>query len=301
MPDFTLIVRGKKVFSGTLETGAVLPPLGFTLADDFLPPASLKNLSDAQLKARPELWPFEVFRKHRSGIRNVPATVTTLKKGLFTQNAAWLEYWADNCALAWFNVDSFKKLRGTAYWAEFEKLWLWLTKGTEVITNNKGWDDGYYDPVSEQNKGKQPMGIDALLMECNVFEPLDYDVQTISGQTGFLFRSFDGQAAPPDIKTVNYKTHPFLWSRADIIMRNWQRDPDGNRVEYLPNGHLGVDPFPQGWSKGAVTPMPVICMPNNQLAGGVNLVPENRVHLTGGLLTLFNYVPNPFNPERELR
>ena len=280
----------------------VVPDLGLTLADDYLPPASLHNLSDTELKNNAALWPWPYFRKHRSHPKNknVPATVTTLKKGTFTHSAEWVEHWADNCALAWYGVWSYKSLKDTPDWDHFLKLWLWLSKGTEVITNGKGIENGYYDPVSGINPGSKPIGIDSLHMERNVFKPANLQPQRIGGQTGYLFWTLDGTLKPPDIHKVNCLNSPWYWSRANIIMADEQRGPDGNLYPYLPNGHLGLDPFPQGWGSGldAITPLPVICMPLVSLGAGVNLIPENRVHLTDGKLTIINYVPNAFNPER---
>lgn len=283
-----------KIFVGGQVLEGMLTPSGvsyaFTLADDFLPPATLNNMSDAELIQHPELWPFGAFRKPRNNT-NIPATVTTYKKGTFTQSTAWLKYWASNCALAWFNVWDYNELRNTSNWAAFENAWLWLTKGSEVITNKKGWDDGYYDPVSGQNKGSQPMGIDALLMERNVIELKSTRLERYGGITGYLFNCFDGSQSPPKIQELNYKNVPERFHRANIMMGK----------EPYPNDHLGLNPFPHGWQFNAHTPLPVVCMPNEQLPGGVNLVPENRVHLTDGKITTIDYAPNPYNPERNLR
>jgi len=260
----------------------------FTLADDFLPPATLHNLTDIELKNHPELWPFDVFRKPRK-TDNIPATVTTYKKGSFTQSTPWLEYWANNCALAWFDVWNYNELRNTQNWDTFESAWLSLTKGTRVITNGKGWDFGYYDPVSDQNAGSEPMGIDALLMERNVVELKSTRLEKYGGILGYLFVGFDGTATPPNIQEVNYRTHPQYFHKANIMMGR----------DYI-GVNLGINPFPQGWQFDAHSPMPVICLPDDKLPGGVNLVPENRVHLTDGEVTLIDYVPNPYNPERYL-
>jgi len=276
----------------TVLQGEVFPSnkqFAFTLADDFLPPATLKGMTDTELKQHPELWPFGVWRKQRAST-NIPATVTTYKKGQFTKSTEWLIYWADNCALAWFGVWDFRELKNTPSWTEFEKAWLWLTKGSEVITNKNGWDNGYYDPVSGQNQGSSPMGIDALLMERNIVELNGTRLEKYGGILGYLFKCFDGSQSPPDIHSVNCKNSPELFHRANIMMGK----------EPYPNDHLGINPFPQGWQFNAVTPLPVICMPNDLLAGGINLVPENRVHLTNGKVTVINYAPNPFNPERIL-
>lgn len=284
----------------------------FTLADDFLPPASLQGMTDVELKQHPELWPFGVFREARNN-RNIPATVTTYKKGAFTKSTPWLEYWASNCALAWFDVWDYNDLRGTPVWEDFEKTWLWLTKGSEVITNKNGWDNGYYDPVSGQNKGSSPMGIDALLMERNVIKmyypkslfsriissiknflgisPSPPRLEKYGGILGYLFECFDGSQTPPDIRAINYRNTPTHFHRANIMMGR----------ELYPNDHLGINPFPHGWQYNAHTPLPAVCMPNDKLPGGVNLVPQNRVHLTNGEVTIIDYVPNPYNPERTLR
>lgn len=302
----------------TVTSGAIIIPeggLGFALADDFLPPASLNGLSDAELKADPSLWPFDVFRKHRNHPlnKNVPATVFTLKKSSFTHSVEWLLFWADNLALAWYNVYSIDDLTPSQRTA-FNQKWAWLTKGTEVLTNDKSREDGFFDPVlygyypdSETNPGARPIGIDALHMERNVFLPVDTIQRRYGGMTGFLFRTFDGTKPPPDIREINYMTHPWFFPRANIIMADEQRDLSGNLVPYLPNGNLGLDPFPHGWDGklNSHTPLISISVPvsygSYTMPGGVNLIPANRVHLTDGGLTLITQVPNPYNPTRDLQ
>jgi len=308
MNNFTLKIEGKIPVIGVLELqNEPIMQYGFAIADDFLPPATLQGLTDTELKSHPELWPFDVFRKHRNHPlnKNLPATVTTLKKDTFTNSnkdwdvsTAWLEYWADNCALAWCDEYSWRNLQGTNKWEDFLKNWLWLTKGTEVITNSQGWSDGYYDPVSGLNAGKKPAGIDSLHMERNVFKHLSDEVVVFYKQRGFLFETMDGSKMPPDVHDVNWKTHPHFWTKANILMADEQRDENGDLYPYLPNGHLGLDPFPQGWTYNRVTPLPVVCMPLDILGAGINWIPENRVHLTDGKLTIIDYVPDPFNPER---
>jgi len=288
---FDLSVEGFEPVTGTPVPESGLPDklFAFTLADDFLPPASLKNLSDAQLQQQPDLWPYGVFRKPRKP-NNIPATVTTYKKASFTHSTAWLEYWASNCALAWYDAWDYNELRGTPSWDLFEKTWLWLTKGTEFLTNDKGWNDGFFDPVSGQNSGNTPMGIDALLMERNIIELVSTRREKVGGIVGYFFQCFDGSQPPPDIHSTNYRTHPWLFHEANILM---------GKENYV-NGHMGLNPFPHGWQYGARTPAPIVCMPDKILEGGINLVPEDRIHLTDGAVTIVDYKPNSYNPERIL-
>lgn len=284
-----------------------IPELGLTLADDFLPPASMNGLTDAQLKAEPKLWPFDNFRKHRTHPlnKNVPATVTTVKKETFTHNTTLLLYWADNLALAWFDAFHVRDLN-TSQRAIFDKKWEWLTKGTEVITNHKSRENGYYDPILDVNRGAAPIGIDALHMEQNVFKPVDSFPRRYGTVTGFLFETLDGTMLEYDIRACNYRTHPWFWPRANIIMADEQRDSNGDLFPYLPNGRLGLDPFPQGWdgSLNAHTPVPCVSVAqafgNYTMPAGRNLIPMNRVKLSEGALSLSRDVPNPYNPERNL-
>lgn len=307
--------QGKRYqFPATAIQNAAKPPgptipasgLGWTLPDDFLPPATLNHLSDAELRTMPELWPFDEFREHRKAPRtNLPATVTTVKKGTFVHNATVLRYWADNCALAWYGVMDHTKL-SPANRLNFNKKWEWLTKGTEVITNGHSREEGYYDPVLGVNAGAPPIGIEALFMEQNVFKPLSTSPRRYGGVTGYLFETLDGEMGEYDMESCNCFTHPWLWPRANILMGPQQRDSFGEWYTYLPNGRLGLDPFPQGWdgSLDAITPLPSVC--RSRSFGGyvmdakTNLIPMNRVQLVEGELGILYEIPNPYNPQRDL-
>jgi len=307
MTRFTLTVAGKNPVSGemVLESSTPLPPnrlFVFTLPDDLLPPASLPGrvndkdpihpLTDDELRQVPDLWPFpDAWRKPRKP-DNIPATVTTYKKGSFTHSTPWLNYWACNCSLAWFNVYDYNELRGTPYWDPFdERAWLSFTLGTRVVTNGNGHDDGYFDPISGENDGATPMGIDALLMERNIVELTSLRRERYGGITGYLFACFDGDSLPPDMHEENYRNAPWKFSFANILKGH----------EEYPNENMGLDPFSQGWQFGGHSPFPNVCMPDKLLPGGVNLVPENRIHLTNGVAALIDSVPNQYNPERYLQ
>lgn len=282
----------------------------FTLADDYLPPSGMRGMTDTQLKNDPSVWPFDVFRKHRRHPKNInlPATVNTLKKENFTHSESMLIYWADNCALAWYDTYHFEELKNTEFWDAFVGKWQWLSKGTEVITNHKGVENGYYDPVTGQNKGNLPIGIDALVMERTVLRPVDTQRHRYGRTTGYMFYTLNGDEPAPNVEEVNYRTFPHLFSMANILMAPVQTDDMGRNYNYMPNGHLGLNPFPQGWSLGANTPLPnvskAVAFGEYVMPGGINLVDENRVaHQPDGSVSITTTVPNPYNhiPVLDLR
>ena len=309
---FDIQLSDNSVWEGIESDSSTLPKeYAFILADDKTPPESLKDpktgipLTDVELKQRPDLWFWKWWREHRRGpedVNNLPATCVTLKKSSFVHDEFYLEYWANNCALAWYDVYSWKDIP-EEYMQDFVGKWLWLTKGSEVITNGRGWNNGYYDPITGMYEGSIPIGIDALCMERNIIHIVDSALIKLGGMRGFVFETLNADVAPPDVREINYRTHPWFFHRANIAMSPTQRNPEGGKVVYRPNGNMGLDPFPHGWDGNlqSHTPLPVISETTTQLPGGVNLIPENRVHLTNGEVTLIDYVPNHYNPKRTLR
>lgn len=322
--DLSIDVAGDKEIQSAVE-------YMFTLADDFLPPHSLPingttPSTDDELHAclgigkYSSLFPFDVWREHRKGdgtqVTNLPATCRTVKKERFVHSESLMWYWANNCTLAWYNkyyVHDLDKEESV----DFYKRFAWLSKSTEVITNHRGIQDGWFCPVlyyGQQrgyfdkdinvNYGSRPVGVDPLLMERTVIKPVNLIPRRFSGITGYLFVTLNGDEEFPMelIETQNYRTNPELFSMANILLSPYQKSDSGKYI-YLPGGHLGLNPFPHGWEHGAHTPLPNVSKTeyfgDYKMAGGINLVGANRIHLTNGVPTIIDYVPNPYNPVRE--
>jgi len=315
------------------DGGGITPPPEldgdwvFILADDFLPPQSLmiKGIpsTDVQLKEHPELWPFSYWREHRkapsSEVVNLPATCLTVKKEMFVHSNSLMWYWADNLCLSWYNkyhVEDLNEIESIDFFKKFD----WLSKSTEIITNHKGIQDGYYSVVLDYgqqmgyfdssvdvNVGATPVGIDPLLTERNIVKLVDTVRRRIGTTTGYLFHTLNGDNEFPRelVETQKYRTNPEYFSMANILLSKYQKDENGGKYLYKPNGHLGLNPFPMGWEHNAHTPLPNVSKTETfgsyTMVGGVNMIAENRIHLTDGYPTLIKQIPNPYNPPVDLR
>jgi hypothetical protein len=157
------------------------------------------------------------------------------------------------------------------------KAWLWLTKGTEMVTNRHG-PETHWEVVTgrDKNEGKEYIAHDGLLAGGNIIRITGEKIRK-GGQVLYPFESLDGSRPPPDINEVNLETRPDLFHRATIC-----------HFEQLPDGTFKVDPFPQLEKYNAHT---VIL----NISTAQNYVPANRILFLDGYQT-----PSPYNPEREM-
>lgn len=216
---------------------------------------------------RPRTWPQQ---------KSVPETITRYEKASFIPvKPAWAWYWFRNLIYCGFgHFDEAKLIK-----AELDAVkasWISLIKGTRVITNDHGWDQGYWDPITNLNSGNEPFRIDQLFMGGNWCRKLGEPVRK-AGQMFYPFETLDMSKAPPDIHEVNMVTRPDLFPRATIIT-----------YHQLADGTFRVDPFPQmEWKNGHSVLMSVSL-------GGIGHIPVNRVAALSGS------IPNPYNPPRSL-
>lgn len=236
-------------------------------------------MHDYELK--PSVWTDDTNRDNRPRTwpqkKSVPETVTRYEKATFIPvREDWAWYWFRN--LIWCGFGHFDEERlSTAELLMMQQMWLSLTKGTRVITNDHGWDQGYWDPITNVNYGGEAFKIDQLFMGGNYCRKLGEPVRRV-GEWFYPIETLDMSENPPDITQVNAQTRPDLFPRATIIMHI-----------QLENGTFQVDPFPQmAWRNGHSVVMSVSM-------GGVGYIPANRVRLLSGA------IPNPYNPARTLR
>jgi hypothetical protein len=207
----------------------------------------------------------------------VPETVTTFRKDKFVPlSPEWQWFWYRNliyCAFGHFDETQLTK----AETEDMHKAWLWLTKGTEMVTNRHG-PETHWEVITGQskNEGKEYIAHDGLLAGGNIIKVNGEKIRK-GGQTLYPFESLDGSQPPPDINEVNVETRPDLFHRATIC-----------HFEQLADGTYKVDPFPQLEEYNAHTVL-------LNISTAQNYVPANRI------LFLDSYeTPNPYNPEREM-
>jgi hypothetical protein len=207
----------------------------------------------------------------------VPETVTTFRKDKFVPlTPEWQWYWYRNliyCAFGHFDETKLDRKETR----DMHAAWLWLTKGSEMVTNRHG-PETHREVITGQdrNEASEFIAHDGLLAGGNIIK-VTGDVLRKGGQVLYPFESLDGRQPAPDISEVNLVTRPDLFHRATIA-----------HFEQLPDGTFRVDPFPQLEPYNAHT---VIL----NISNGQNYVPANRIRF------LDEYgVPNPYNPPREM-
>jgi hypothetical protein len=206
-----------------------------------------------------------------------PETVTTFQKEHFVSlTPEWQWYWYRNlvyCAFGHF--DETKLTEGQTQ--NMYKAWLWLTKGTEVVTNRHG-PETHWEVITGQspNEGHDYIAHDGLLAGGNIVKITGEKIRK-GGQILYPFESLDGSKPPPDINDVNVVTRPDLFQRATIC-----------HFEQFADRTFRVDPFPQLENFNAHTVF-------LNISTGQNYVPADRIKLLGSYQT-----PNPYNPQREM-
>ena len=274
-PSFTPNRRDFFKWAGALAGGCLLAACQEGKISALLPEGRWAFcLHDYQLEG---VWDHDY--KHRTHPRKKakPETVTTfLKDNFVTLSPEWQWFWYRNliyCAFGHFDENQLNKEQTE----DMHKAWLWLTKGTEMVTNRHG-PETHWEIITgrSKNKGQDYIAHDGLLAGGNVIRITGEKIRK-GGQTLYPFESLDGRKPPPDINEVNVETRPDLLQRATI-----------SHFEKLDDGTYRVDPFPHLSKYNAHT---VIL----NISKGQNYVPVNRVKL------LDHYErPNPYNPPREM-
>lgn len=232
-------------------------------------------LHDYQLEG---VWDHD--QRHRTFPRKKarPETVTTYRKDKFVPlTPEWQWFWYRNliyCAFGHFDETKLSKEQTE----DMHQAWLWLTKGTEMVTNRHG-PETHWEVITgkSKNKGQDYIAHDGLLAGGNIIRITGDQIRK-GGQTLYPFESLDGSKPPPDINEVNVETRPDLLHRATI-----------SHFEELDDGTYRVDPFPHLAKYNAHTVILNISI-------GQNYVPVNRVKLLDRYET-----PNPYNPERMMK
>jgi hypothetical protein len=207
----------------------------------------------------------------------VPETITTFRKDKFVSlTPAWQWFWFRNliyCAFGHFDETKLTKKETEAMY----NAWLWLTKGTEMVTNRHGPETNWEVITGQsQNVGGEYIAHDCLLAGGNVIKITGEKIRK-GGQVLYPFESLDGSKPPPDIHEVNVETRPDLLQRATI-----------SHFEQLDNGTFRVDPFPQLETYNAHTVF-------LNISTEQNYVPVDRVRLLDRYES-----PNPYNPSRKM-
>jgi hypothetical protein len=101
----------------------------------------------------------------------VPETVTTFRKDKFVPlSPEWQWFWYRNlvyCAFGHFDETQLNKKQTE----DMHKAWLWLTKGTEMVTNRHG-PETHWEVVTGQskNEGEEYIAHDGLLAGGNIIK-----------------------------------------------------------------------------------------------------------------------------------
>jgi hypothetical protein len=207
----------------------------------------------------------------------VPETITTFRKDKFVPlTPEWQWFWYRNpiyCAFGHFDETKLSKKETR----EMHEAWLWLIKGSEMVTNRHG-PETHREVITgkDRNAGSDYIAHDGLLAGGNIVK-ITGEVVRKGGQVLVPYESLDGNQPPPDINEVNVETRPDLLHRATIC-----------HFEQLDNGTFRVDPFPHLEAYNAHT---VIL----NISTSQNYVPANRIAFLDRYET-----PNPYNPAREM-
>ncbi len=205
----------------------------------------------------------------------VPETVTTYLKDKFVPlSPEWQWFWYRNliyCAFGHFDETKLDREQKR----DMHKAWLWLVKGTEMVTNRHG-PESHWEVITgeSENVGQDYIAHDGLLAGGNIVR-ITGEMIRKGGQVLYPFESLDGSKPPPDINEVNVESRPDLLHRATI-----------SHFEQFEDGTFRVDPFPHLAKYNAHTVILNISI-------GQNYVPANRVVFLDGYQT-----PNPYNPEQ---
>ena len=270
---FPLTRRDFFKLTGTLAGGYLLVACGPVEKLAALPAGQWAFcLHDYQLEG---VWDHDY--KHRSYPKKkaAPETVTTYRKDKFVSlTPEWQWYWYRNliyCAFGHFDETKLNKEQTN----DMHKAWLWLIKGTEMVTNRCG-PETHWEIITgkSENEGLDYICHDGLLAGGNIIK-ITGEITRKAGQTLCPFESLDGSKPPPDINEVNVETRPDLLHRATIC-----------HYEQFDDGTFRVDPFPHLEKYNAHT---VIL----NISAGQNYVPANRIMFLDRYET-----PNPYNPER---
>jgi hypothetical protein len=231
-------------------------------------------LHDYQLE---EVWDHDHKPRSFPKKKAAPETVTTFLKDKFVPlTPDWQWFWYRNliyCAFGHFDETQLNKVQTK----DMHRAWLWLTKGTEMVTNRHG-PEAHWEVITgeSKNKGDEYIAHDGLLSGGNIIRIMGEKIRK-GGQTLYPFESMDGSRPPPDINEVNVETRPDLLQRATI-----------SHFEKLKDGTYRADPFPQLEKYNAHTV--VLNISTEQ-----NYVPANRIMFLNG-----DERPNPYNPPREM-
>jgi len=281
-PHFQLSRRDFLKWTGVLAGGTILSACGL---DQIQPESQVETdtpaegqwafcLHDYQLEG---VWKHDYKYRNYPKKRAVPETVTTLEKDSFVPlTPEWQWFWYRNliyCAFGHFD----ETLLNEEQTQDMHKAWLWLTKGTEMVTNRHG-PETHWEIITgkTENKGEKYIAHDGLLAGGNIIR-ITGEKTRKGGQILYPFESLDGSKPPPDINKVNAETRPDLLHRATI----------SHYVE-LEDGTYKVNPFPQLSKYNAHT---VIL----NISKRQNYVPANRIAFLDGYEK-----PNPYNPPREM-
>jgi len=259
--------------TGTLAGVGLLTACGLVGAPAALPKGQWAFcLHDYQLEG---VWDHD--RKYRTYPKKIarPETVTTFLKNKFVAlSPEWQWFWYRNliyCAFGHFNESKLNKEQKR----DMHKAWLWLIKGSEMVTNRHGPETHWEVITGEhKNRGQDYISHDGLLAGGNIIRVTGEKIRK-GGQDLYPFESMDGSKPPPDINEVNVETRPDLLHRATI-----------SHFEQLDDGTFKVDPFPHLEKYNAHTVILNISIDQNY-------VPANRIMFLNGYATL-----NPYNPER---
>ena len=278
-PHFHLSRRDFLKWTGALAGGTLLSACGL---DEFRPDFQVGIpegqwaicLHDYQLRG---IWEHDYkYRNYPEKIA-VPETVPTLSKDSFVPlTPEWQWFWYRNliyCAFGHFDETALTEEQTQ----DMHKAWLWLTKGTEMVTNRHG-PETHWEIITgkSRNKDKKYIAHDGLLAGGNIIR-ITGEKTRKGGQILYPFESLDGSKPPPDINKVNAETRPDLLHRATI-----------SHFEEMDDGTYKVNPFPQLSKYNAHT----VIM---NISKRQNYVPVNRV------LLLERYErPNTYNPPREM-
>ena len=274
-PDacFPLTRRDFLKLTGTLAGASLLAACGPIEKLAGLPTGQWAFcLHDYQLE---EVWDHDY--KHRSYPKKkaAPETVTTYRKDKSVPlTPEWQWYWYRNliyCAFGHFDETKLNEEQTN----DMHKAWLWLIKGTEMVTNRCG-PETHWEVITgkSKNEGQDYICHDGLLAGGNIIK-ITGEITRKGGQILYPFESLDGSKPPPDINEVNVETRPDLLQRATI-----------SHYEQFNDGTFRVDPFPHLEKYNAHT---VIL----NISTGQNYVPANRIMFLDRYET-----PNPYNPER---
>lgn len=160
--------------------------------------STIANVQLARVKHDIEL--FRMSRPDRvrapKSVVSLPATVKLRNSRFIGLSKSWQFFWYDLLKQSTPNLSE----------QRLKRAWSSLIKGYRAFTNKHGPDNGYWDAITGENEGADPIAVEPIITTGNVVRILDGPV-TLNGEVYYKIETCNLLKPPPNISR---NTHPWL-------------------------------------------------------------------------------------------